>query len=146
RMRITTAVLIGVVVVTLLPNVRAAFWHAPAAPSPFEAAELPPAGRTVLFVPFGRAGAQAMLWQAEADMSFRMAGGYVSCEIPREYERWQAVVALLRDDPTTTNRPEMRTFLVAHHVQLIVLSGTPRSRWSPLFASLGYRATILPDA
>ena len=146
RGRIATGVLVALVVVTLAPNVRQPYWHAPAPPSPIETGAVLASGRTVLFVPFGRAGAQAMLWQADAGMSFRMAGGYVSCGIPPEYERWQAVVALLRDDPAKTNRPEMRTFLVAHHVELVVLSGAAGARWSPLFSSLGYRARTLPAA
>jgi len=89
-------------------------------------------GDTTLILPYGEAS--NMLWQAQTDMYFRQAGGYLGLT-PPEYLRWPVVKWLY--NPTTgclDCAEQLKAFLGAHNVKTIVLSkildNDARSSWS----------------
>jgi len=88
----------------------------------------------VVLVPYGWLS-NAMMWQAETGMYFRMAGGYTGPP-PAEFERWPAVVALYNGAYLPEPEPQLKAFLAAHQVTAVLVderaadSADPRERQS----------------
>ena len=87
----------------------------------------------------GRAGADSMLWQAQSDMYFRLAGGYVSCEVPPAFKRWPIVPGLLYGALPPDYGEELKSFLGAHRVGTIIVSPESHAPSRLLLSTLGTR-------
>ena len=132
--------LAGLGAVFLLPNLGYPGWAAPAATPAFIADKLYRAhlheGDNVLVIPFGANG-KSMLWQAEAGMYFRMAAGYGTGSLPRDFFRWPIAYTFYSGRLIPGYAAQLRAYLAAHGVQeIVVADGTP-GPWPQLFGSLG---------
>jgi hypothetical protein len=91
----------------------------------------------VLILPWGQAG-EAMLWQAESDFHFRLAGGYLGGVMPREYKRWPIVQALQRESPYILDYgAQFQSFLAAHQVRAVIVEEPAAGVYARLCALLG---------
>ena len=74
----------------LVPNVSGGLWRGqefnPAFFTTHQYRSVLTRGETVLILPFGQLG-NSMLWQADTDMWFRLAGGYINPVYPADYEQ-----------------------------------------------------------
>ena len=96
----------------LVPNVSGGLWRGqefnPAFFTTHQYRRVLARGETVLILPFGQLD-NSMLWQADTDMWFRLAGGYINPQYPADYESDPLFPALFRNarpDPQT-----LRSFL-----------------------------------
>jgi hypothetical protein len=141
--------LAGLCVVSLLPNVAASYWRGQVQEPVFFAdglyrRYLAP-DETILILPVTRRGAASVLWQANADMYFRLADGYVGCQVPAAAKRWP-IVQTLFDDRLIPNAPrQWAAFLAAHRIQAVIVAGDQQSLAlaQSLFEPLGVTARIL---
>jgi hypothetical protein len=136
----------GVAVLFLAPNQSLPYSRAkPADPSFFTTNTYQhylKRDETALVIPYGWNG-NSMLWQAQTGMYFRMAGGYLSSDIPADYWRDPLVQALLDPEakgitPERWGRP-LRDFLVRRRVGAVILAGRDSDAWRPVVESLGLR-------
>jgi len=130
---------VAALAISLAPNPSARFWIAPVDLPAFFAdggyrQYLAP-GETVVILPYG-AGGPSMLWQAESKMYFRMAGGWTSI-MPREYQGWPAVNALLYRSYIPGFTDQLKAFLAHHDATAIIIANHERPLWDPLMAPLG---------
>ncbi len=128
----------------LAPNPSASFWVAPLdLPAFFTGGRyrqyLAP-GETVVILPYG-AGGPSMLWQAESAMYFRMAGGWTSI-MPREFERWPAVNAMLYRSYIPGFTDQLMAFLAHHDATAVIVADRERPLWDPLMAPLGLKPIV----
>ena len=95
-------------------------------------------GDTVLILPYGSNG-PGMLWQAESDFYFKMAGGYLG-SVPAEYSAWPIVPALIADAPNILGyADQFKAFLSAHDVRAVIVSQAQYPRYANLGAALGVK-------
>jgi hypothetical protein len=132
----------GLCVVALLPNLELPLWNARTnTPTFFSTAlhrrYLEP-GRNTLVIPFASNGF-SMLWQAEADMSFPMAGGYIACRVPRDYRRWAIVATFLSRRRIPRYDIQLRAFLGHFDVANIVVDPRARGPWDRLLDKIPVR-------
>ncbi len=130
---------VAALAISLAPNPSARFWIAPVDLPAFFAdgsyrQYLAP-GETVVILPYG-AGGPSMLWQAESKMYFRMAGGWTSI-MPREYQGWPAVNALMYRSYIPGFSDQLKAFLAHHDAAAIIIADHERPLWDPLMAPLG---------
>ena len=131
--------------VALFPNLAGGYWHgSTTVPSFFSDGTyrnyLTP-GETVLVIPAGRAGADAQLWQIEASMSFRLAGGYLvrdtfsdpPCPLDRALVTGNARRFPIGPDALG----QLRALLAARGVRTVMLYGPLGESWRPVLAGLG---------
>jgi len=98
---------------------------------------------TVLVLPVGIAG-QSMLWNAEADLGFRMASGYViGPEAPDPYKRFAIYPTLTYGAHVPNQSAAAARFLAAEHVTVVTLDArtAASSVWVPLLERLGWGPT-----
>ena len=76
-----------------------------------------------------------MLWQAVSAMYFRMAGGWTSI-MPREYQGWPAVNALMYRSYIPGFTDQLKAFLAHHGAATIIVADRERPLWDPLLAPL----------
>ena len=128
--------LVGVVL--LIPNQALPYWRGkPADPSFFTEQTYRhylKRDEIALVIPYGWNG-NSMLWQAQTGMYFRMAGGYLSSEVPDSYWR-QPVVQALLDPEAKGITPErwrlpLRDFLLRRRVGAVILAGRDSDVWRP---------------
>jgi hypothetical protein len=88
----------------------------------------------LLVVPYFIFG-NSMLWQAQTDMYFRMAGGWIG-PLPDEYQLWPIVNALAGPAYVPEARTQLMSFLSSHDVEAIVVSDNDpdRASWRSLLA------------
>jgi hypothetical protein len=98
-------------------------------------------GDTVLALPWGANGS-SMLWQAETQMSFRLAGGYVGAFLPADYQH-EPVVPAFRDPQLAPRPADLGGFLTRHDVEAVVVDATNTGRWLASLAAIGLRPTPL---
>jgi hypothetical protein len=106
-----------------MPRLSATFWDSPVdTPAFFLSGEyrdyLRPA-EIVLPVPYGWHG-NSLMWQAQSDMYFRMAGAWTGPP-PAEFERWPALVALFNGKYLPDPELQLKAFLAAHQVSAALL-------------------------
>jgi hypothetical protein len=78
----------------------------------------------------------SMLWQAQSDMYFRMATGYVGPPSP-QFTRWP-ISRLLADGVVIPSaQHELRRYLRAHDVTAVLVRGPVEAPWDELLSSLG---------
>jgi hypothetical protein len=122
----------------MAPNPAARFWISPIdLPSFFADGKyrenLKPT-ETLMILPYGASG-PCMLWQAVSAMYFRMAGGWTSI-MPREYQRWPIVNAMLFRSYIPGFTDQLKAFLAHHGTSTIIVSDRERPLWDPLLAPL----------
>jgi hypothetical protein len=97
---------------------------------------------TVLALPVGIAG-QSMLWQAEARLGFRMAGGYIVAPEATDPLKHEAIYPTLTYGEAVPHPLSAAAeFLRRHRVTVVVMDSEARgaSAWLPLLAQLGWTA------
>lgn len=105
----------------------------------------------VVVLPYHYLG-DSVLWQAEANMSFRMAGGYVSPTVPEEYSCWRIFQSLAQGVYRTDQRGDFIAFLRAKGVGAVLARESYVATASPLLRALpgerrdlgGMRVFLLP--
>ena len=99
---------------------------------------------TLLIFPFGSHG-NSMLWQAQTNMYFRMAGGYIGPQKPKEYRRWPVVTALQEDRKDPSISAQLRPFLISHDAKGIVVARPDREKWRAVLVKLGVEPIQVDD-
>ena len=132
----------------LLPNLPGGFWSGTTNVPQFFAegmyrAYLKP-GETVLVIPAGRPGADSQLWQIESGMYFRLAGGYLTRDTPRDLLCLPLAKAVLTSDleryPLGREAPgQLRALLARRGIQTVLLYGELGELWRQVLAQLGLR-------
>ena len=126
-------------VLFLMPNLSAALWAAPVDTPAFFVdgsyrTYLAP-DETVVILPYGLRG-NSLLWQAETDMYFRMAGGYTGV-MPPEFESWPIVDAIYAGVYLPDADNQLKAFLANHGVSAIIVSDQEQDAWRPLLSTFG---------
>jgi hypothetical protein len=140
RLRIVGAL---VVVGSLVPNVpspywkNGPFWDSPVSLAPFfedgryrEALE---PGENVLRLPYAFSGTM-MLEQAQTDMYYRLAGGYVSSAIPPPFLRFPIFPSLVTGTIAPTTSQDLRAFVCATGVRTILVTPNGSEPWTGLIS------------
>jgi hypothetical protein len=130
-----------------LPRFTSAFWDTPVdTPSFFLSGVyrdyLRPA-EIVLPIPYGWRG-NSLMWQAQTDMYFRMAGAWTGPP-PAEFERWPAMVALFNGKYLPDPELQLKAFLAAHQVTTVLVDASitdssdaqQRQEYRTVLAALG---------
>jgi hypothetical protein len=142
--RLRNWILVALGLISMIPNLASSFWITrPDIPAFFTAGTYRhylAGGETALVLPYGDRD-NSMLWQAATGMYFRMAGGYVSSTEPPEFWRWPLLSALYGGPPGADFDQELRAFLGAHAVTVIIVAEQAREPWARLLAPLGIRPT-----
>jgi hypothetical protein len=150
-----------------MPRLSSAFWASPVdTPAFFLSGAyrnylLP--DEIVLPVPYGWRG-NSLMWQAQTDMYFRMAGAWTGPP-PAEFERWPAMVALFNGKYLPEPELQLKAFLAAHQVTAVLVDESikdspdaqQRQQYRTVLAALGpapteaggvliYRFTAAPFA
>lgn len=97
----------------------------------------------ILIIPYSYNG-DSMLWQAQAHMDFRMAGGWTGAA-PTEFLRWPTVSALTAGSLTPDYDDQFKAFLSRFNVEAIVVYGSLNAPLTELVASLGVRPQAAGD-
>jgi hypothetical protein len=134
-------VLAGMSVILLLPNVASSSWHGDIVTPPFFSDAIYrryiAPGENVLMIPGGRAGAQSLRWQIETDTSFDLTIGYLSIQVPSEFDCWWITPRLLYGEPGPMTARPLATFLTAKGVSVVVLYGPRGAPWRPVLEQIG---------
>jgi hypothetical protein len=123
--------IVALAVLFTMPNLSAAYWDTAVDTPSFFSGDayrqyLKPREIT-LVVPYGWRG-NSMMWHAQADLYFRMAGGWTGVP-PAEFERWPAMVALYNGAYLPEPELQLKAFLAAHQVTAVLLDA--RAKDSP---------------
>jgi hypothetical protein len=116
----------------MAPNLSARFWTTAAQVPAFFGSGLYrqylAPGETVIVLPFGLYG-EGMLWQAAADMYFRMASGYVGWAppIPEEHRDWPIMSGFYRIAGVPQAGDQLKAYLANHDVSAVIIG--PRSQY-----------------
>jgi hypothetical protein len=132
----------GAVLLFLLPNLSAAYWIQPAQDPAFFRTGLYRnylrEGETVFILPFWPRN-DAMLWQAETHLYFRMAGG--PGPWPVTIRNWPIVEAFMRQT-YVPNAPEwFKAYMVDHGVSTIIVADSSLPVWQPVLSALDFPVT-----
>ncbi len=134
-------------ILCLIPNLPAGWWFARLETPRFFAdgtfKRYLKKGEITLIFPYGRRG-NSMLWQAQTDMYFRMAGGYVGLD-SSEFQRWPVFDSLFSGAPCFDFSQQLRMFLAAHGVSTVILAQDAREIWTPLLAPIGLNRYEVED-
>jgi hypothetical protein len=96
-------------------------------------------GETVLYLPV-RAGADEMLVQAETDMYFRLAIGYVG-SVPPTYRGEPGLTAVRTNRPDSLHEDTFRSVLALHQIGAVVVEDPYVNQWRPLLDAVGATPT-----
>jgi hypothetical protein len=94
----------------------------------------------VLVIPYNYTGSQ-MLWQAQSDFYFRMAGGYISVEIPRLFDGW-AVVRLINDHVPNGGAADILDLAERIGFTTILVQQSDPTDWATALESIKPRASV----
>jgi hypothetical protein len=129
-------------VLLLLPNLGSNLWRNTVDTPPFFTngayRNYVRPGTSVLVVPFGGNGF-SLLWQAQEHLSFPLAGGYLSCQAPKEDQQYPIIRTLVLGHLIPDYGRELQRFLGAHEVGTIVLQDHTPGPWARLFSTLPVR-------
>jgi len=89
----------------------------------------------VVILPYGLRG-NSLLWQAQTDIYFRMAGGYTGV-MPPEFESWPIVDAMYAGVYLPDAENQLKAFLANHDVSAVIVSDNEKDAWRPLLSTLG---------
>jgi hypothetical protein len=133
--------------VLILPDVASPPYHPPVRVPPFITdglyrRYLSP-GEIVLIVPYGKGG--EMLWQADAEMYFRIPRGYIG-PLPAPYVNQPLARNLATGLPSTIPAPfQLRTFLQLHQVDAIAVADPHPKAWDDLIRPIGGKSIHAGD-
>jgi hypothetical protein len=131
-----------VTVALLLPNLQSNLWRNTVDTPAFFISgayrQYVRPGTSVLAVPFGGNGF-SLLWQAQEGLSFPLAGGYLSCQVPKEDQQYPIIRTLVLGHLIPDYGRELQRFLGAHEVGTIVLRDHSPGPWARLFSTLPVR-------
>ena len=136
-------VLPALAVIALFPTLGAGTWRlTPDQPSFFAGAYRTCLARNenVLVIPYNYTGSQ-MLWQAQSDFYFRMAGGYLSTEIPPLFAGW-AVVRLINDHVPNGGAADVLALAKLTGVSTILVEESDPTPWAAALASIKPRVSV----
>jgi hypothetical protein len=129
-------------VAALLPNLALPLWNARTSTPAFFGTDLHRQyllpGRNTLVIPFASNG-HSMLWQAETGMAFPMAGGYIACQIPSEYQKWSIVATFLSKRRLPGHEDQIRAFLGHLDVANVVVHPRAEGPWDEVFSAIPVR-------
>ena len=132
----------ALVVASLVPNLDGALWGTrvdqPVLLSSPALARYVPTGATVLALPFGSEG-NSMYWQVQAGFAFRLAGGYVSWALPREYQGLTIIRELTGKRPRAGLKQRLCTFIATTHTSIVLLRTGTRGDWRAILRPLRER-------
>jgi len=132
-----TAILL--IVLCALPNARSDYWVRTNDSPEFFTGDLVKQyltrDETVVVLPYGVTG-NSMLWQAESDMYYTMAGGYISVSPPDAFLAWPITNYLLHRDAIPDAGDQLKAFLATHDVSAILVTDEAWPFWKPLLSSL----------
>jgi hypothetical protein len=141
RPRLRWALLI-LVIVSLAPNATGVPWGTQVDKPALLAdraqlARYVPQDAVVLALPFGISG-ESMFWQVEAGFRMRLAGGYLSPDVPRPYRHYGKLLTVLQGGlPIKSTTRELCKFLRYTGTSVVLLrDGSPRYFFA-LLAGLG---------
>ncbi len=130
----------ALIVLFMLPNPYSAFWASPLDEPAFFSSgsylsQIAPR-EIILALPYGQRGA-SMLWQADADFSFRLAGGWTTT-LPFEFERAPIVNFFFGSISLPEAGEQLKAFIATHNVGAIVedKNDPNRSIWEPVLSAL----------
>jgi hypothetical protein len=147
----------GLCVLSLVPNLGQPLWrHSVTVPGFFADGtyrQYLPSDRPTLVIPFGSNG-YSMLWQAETDMAFPMAGGYIACQIPPSYAKFGIVATFISKHRIPLSALHLKAFLGHFDVGAVVVDPTAPGPWGRVFRVLpvtpldvgGIRLYQLPES
>jgi hypothetical protein len=100
----------------------------------------------VLPLPFGySAGSADLLWQADADFYFRLAGGYWYIS-PPEDAQYPIVAQLQADAPGPQAAADLKSYVDTKHVSAIVVAdGGAEAGWVPVITKAGWKLSAHVD-
>lgn len=93
----------------------------------------------VLALPFSQRG-PTLLWQARADMWFRLAGGYFGQQPPDDYLEEPVVIELLQGVVNEETPCNLKSFIERRDVGAVVLETGSTEPYRPVLAQLGLRS------
>lgn len=123
----------------MLPNLDYRFWTMSIDLPPFYTSgaisDLLHQGETAVVLPYAGRG-DSMMWQALADFSFPMAGGYTGATMPDSFARWPAVNALYWGTEVADAATQFGAFFAAHNVGAIIFPEIRVGEYRPMLAPL----------
>jgi hypothetical protein len=126
-------------VIAILPHATDNLWYTHPAQPAFFADKLTSRciapGENIMILPYTSNG-DSMLWQAESDFRFRMAGGHVAPNPPPEFERFPAVASIDENGPPPHGAADLRAFARAKGVSVIVVDAPVNSMWASILLPL----------
>jgi hypothetical protein len=131
--------MVGLSAALLFPNLSAPLWRSSDHVPPFISngtyrSYIVPE-ENVLVIPAGSRGF-SMLWQAQTGFAFSMSGGYVSCAIPPEFQRWPIMYTFLSGRLIPNYGRQLVSFLAANHIGTILVADYAVGPWTGLFGTL----------
>ncbi len=131
----------------LMPNLTRGWWFSTVdTPRFFTAGSFRrhlSSGEITLVLPYGSNG-NSMLWQAQSEMYFRMAGGFLGLA-PAEFGRWPIAESLYSGEPCFDFARQLKFFLAAHDVGTIVVAQEARRTWPGLLAPVHLASVEVDD-
>jgi hypothetical protein len=130
--------IVGLIVLSTLPNLSAAYWVRPTnTPAFFTTGTyrkyLSP-GETVIALPYWMLG-NCMIWQAQTEMYFRMAGAWTGPP-PPEFDRWPIVKALATNMLPPEPELQFKAFVANHSVDAVIAGSGTDPVFQPMLSSL----------
>jgi hypothetical protein len=127
----------------MLPNASAGYWTSTRSTPLFFSSGLYAhylaKDEVVMPIPFG-SRSECMLWQATADIHFRMAGGW-TLPMPAEYASWPIMDSIGHGTTLPHAGDQLKAFMANHHATAIILSDNDRDRrlWLSILQDLDVR-------
>jgi hypothetical protein len=139
-----TKVAIGIgTIVFMSPNASAGYWTSALSTPLFFSSGLYShhlaRDEVIIPIPFGGKG-ECMLWQATADMYFRMAGGW-TVPMPPEYASWPTMDSFAYGTTLPDAGDQLKAFMANHYATAIILSDNDKDRrlWLSILQDLDVR-------
>ena len=127
------------IAVFMLPNLDYRFWTSPLDLPAFFAddtySRFIQRDEVVVILPYENRG-NSMLWQAETDFAFRMAGGYTGPAIINQFQQWPIVNSLYWGSDMADATMQLGAFLVTHDVRHVIVQEKRAAEYLPVLAML----------
>jgi hypothetical protein len=129
--------LVALAIVTLMPNFLATyFWKSDLdLPEFFKSGiykQYIAKGDNVLILPYADT-TNCLIWQAQKDMYFNMAGGYVNENLPAEYMDFKIIEAFIAIDQPPYTADQLKSFLIDKGVAEILVVPRIKAPWKELY-------------
>jgi hypothetical protein len=131
-------------IVSLLPNLSAAFWISPSENVPFFSSGVfkhyLSKDETVLILPYGTRG-EPMYWQAQTHMYFRMAQG--AAHAPGDFNVWPIMSGFEAQAFVPNAATQFRAFLASRGVTAVIVVDRVYEQWRSLVSSLQVEPEVI---